>query len=215
MGIIGYFNPTCQLHDGGKFNFYVIRGEADKTYAPESPGWLSRREIAATKSSRTSASAAKRDQSLTALREGRGMILAEAQERNTQQYRRASSAAKAQSRHLEIPCRMQKTHRARRPRGRQLLSAAPTAILQPLRSCVPPFFCRTASPVRALWQCTFCKNVLRRQLHFRQQRLESDCQAQCTADSEKSIDSYADRPHFKPLKRALGYACTLCQLCLR
>ena len=114
-----------------------------------------------------------------------------------------------------IPCRMQKTHRARRPRGRQLLSAAPTAILQPLRSCVPPFFYRTASPVRALWQCTFCKNVLRRQLHFRQQRLESDCQPQCTADGEKSINSYAARPHFKPLKRALGHACTLCQLCLR
>ena len=97
-------------------------------------------------------------------------VLAEAQERNTQQYRRASSAAKAQSRHLEIPCRMRKTHRARRPRGRQLLSAAPTIILPPLRSCVPPFFYRTTSPVRAFWQCTFCKNVLRRQLHFRQQR---------------------------------------------
>ena len=50
-------------------NFYGMRGGggADKAYAPESPGWLSRSEIAATKSSRTSASAAKRGQSRTAL----------------------------------------------------------------------------------------------------------------------------------------------------
>lgn len=39
----------------------LYAGDADKAYAPESPGWLSRSEIAATKSSRTSASAAKRD----------------------------------------------------------------------------------------------------------------------------------------------------------
>ena len=75
---------------------------------------------------------------------------------------------------------------------------------------------REATPIRRPHSNTSTASLMRSPILLPpQQRLESDCQTQCTADGEKSINSYAARPHFKPLKRALGHACTLCQLCLR